>query len=92
MGGEALLATGVKGAMFAKKMRARKSRYKSVASHPYGPVEAKNNALVEEKLDRLIALVRINTQLAMHDVSPSKCAPIAVLTLRIAWVANGGYR
>lgn len=53
------MATAAKGAKFAKKMRALNAR-----SKPSRP-----NGLVEQKLDRLIALGRITAQLAMHDVS-----------------------
>ena len=56
----ALCATARSGAKFAKVMRVVMAKAKAV--------EARKTGRVEEKLDRIISLLRMQTQMMLHDV------------------------
>ena len=56
----ALRATACSGAKFAKFMRVVMAKAKAI--------EARKTGWVEEKLDRIISLLRMQTQIMLHDV------------------------
>ena len=56
----ALRATACSGAKFAKVMQVVMAKAKAI--------EARKTSRVEEKLDRIISLLRMQTQMMLHDV------------------------